>query len=301
MPYPGECASVFTSVLYTASTILFSRGGQRVGSATVNAVRLGGALVAMFILHLAVAGTWFPVQAGVVRFAFLGISGLIGFALGDALLFEAYLQLGPRLAVLVYTLWPVFAAVTAWACLGEAMGPAKALGMLVTLGGVALVVSARSATPRPDRAGSRRHSLGVLLAVGASAGQAIGFILAKLGMVGGFSPVSANLIRVTAGVLSLYTWQALRGELVSNLGKLRDTRAATLIGLGSLVGPVSGVVLSLYAINHARYLGVASTLMSLSPVMLLPYAWLVEKEPLSLRATVGTLVTVAGTGAMFLV
>jgi drug/metabolite transporter (DMT)-like permease len=41
--------------------------------------------------------------------------------------------------------------------------------------------------------------------------------------------------------------------------------------------------------------------MSLSPVMLLPYAWLVEKEPLSLRATVGTLVTVAGTGTMFLV
>jgi drug/metabolite transporter (DMT)-like permease len=143
--------------------------------------------------------------------------------------------------------------------------------------------------------------MGVLLSVGAAAGQAVGFILAKVGMAGGFSPISANLIRVIAGALGLYTWQALRRTLVPNFSKLKDARAALLIGLGTLCGPVIGVVMSLYSINHSQYLGVASTLMSLSPVMLLPFAWLVEKEPVGLRATVGTLVCLGGTAAMFLV
>jgi len=64
---------------------------------------------------------------------------------------------------------------------------------------------------------------------------------------------------------------------------------------------VIGVVLSLYAINHARYLGVASTIMSLSPVMILPFAVFVEKERVGVWAVLGTIVSIAGAGAMFLI
>jgi drug/metabolite transporter (DMT)-like permease len=120
-------------------------------------------------------------------------------------------------------------------------------------------------------------------------------------MAGGFSPISANLIRVSAGALALWTWQILRGDLVPNLRKLKDTHAATLIAFGALAGPVIGVVLSLYAINHARYLGVASTLMSLSPVMLLPFAVFVEKERVGFLAIAGTVISIAGAAAMFLI
>jgi drug/metabolite transporter (DMT)-like permease len=301
MLYLGETASLLCSVSFAATAILFGRAGERVGSATVNLLRLGGALVAMFALHLAMTGTWFPAHAGLDRIALMGVSGLIGFALGDALLFEAYVQLGPRLTVLIFTLWPVFAALMAWSFLAETMGLGKAVGMLVTLAGIALVVSKRDSGSLPARIAPRHYVLGVLLAIGGAAGQAIGFILAKVGMAGGLSPIGANLIRVIAGALGLWTWQALAGHLVPNLAKLKDARAVLLIGIGTLVGPVVGIVASLYAINHAQYLGVASTLMSLSPVMLLPFAWFVEKERISLRATVGTLVCLGGTAAMFLV
>ena len=40
----GELASLLTSVLYTATALVFTRAGRRVGSATVNLVRLGMAL-----------------------------------------------------------------------------------------------------------------------------------------------------------------------------------------------------------------------------------------------------------------
>lgn len=303
MPYPGEIASLLTAVCFTVTAVLFTKAGQRVGSSTVNLLRLGLALPVMVILNLVLAGSPFPFSAGPARFIWLGLSGLIGFALGDALLFEAYLLLGARLTVLTFTTWPGFAALMAWAFLGQAMGVLRICAMLATLGGIAMVVAAKgkSGPPLPRQAaGARRFTLGLLLALGGALGQAVGFILAKFGMTGGFSPVSANLIRVCAGCLALWTWQSLRGELVPNIRKLKDTHAALLIGLAALFGPVLGVVLSLFAINHSRSLGMASTLMSLTPVLILPFSVLVEKERIGLVAAAGTLITIGGAAAMFL-
>jgi len=299
MPYLGEFASLLTALCWSTNAVLFARAGRRVGSVTVNVVRLGLAVVVMFLLHLAMAGSLFPIHAGWARFAWLGISGLIGFALGDAFLFEAYVLLGARLAVLVFTLWPVLAALMAWAFLGQRMGLAKAVAMVVTLGGIAMVVAEKGRS-QPGQGRPRRLVLGLAMGLAGAGGQALGFVLSKVGMAGGFSPISANLIRVCAGALALWSWQALKGDLAPNLRKLRDGHAATLIGLGALFGPVAGVVLSLYAINHARYLGVASTIMSLSPVLLLPFSVLVEKERVGYLAVGGTLVAIVGGASMFL-
>jgi drug/metabolite transporter (DMT)-like permease len=299
MPYLGELASLVTALCWASNAVLFSRAGRRVGSATVNATRLAVALGVMVILHLVLVGGLFPYAAGPARLAWLGASGLIGFALGDALLFEAYVLLGPRVAVLIYTLWPVCAALMAWAFLGQAMGWPKVAAMLVTLGGIALVVTEKSRSAR-GQARPRRFGLGLGLALGGAVGQAVGFIFSKIGMAGGFSPISANLIRVCAGASALWAWQILRRELVPNFLKLKDARAVLLIALGALAGPVIGVVLSLYAINHARYLGVASTIMSLSPVMLLPFSVFVEKERVGVAAVLGTVISIAGAAAMFL-
>ena len=144
MPYLGEIASLFTAMCWSTNAVLFARAGRRVGSSTVNVIRIAMALLVMVLLHLVLVGSLFPASAGWVRFAWLGVSGLIGFALGDALLFEAYVLLGPRVAVLIYTMWPVFAALMAWAFLGQAMGWIKACAMVVTLAGIALVVAEKA-------------------------------------------------------------------------------------------------------------------------------------------------------------
>ena len=140
IPYLGEVVSLLTAVCWSATALFFSRAAKRVGSPAVNLARLSMALGAMLVLHTAIYGRPFPLEAGPVRIAWLAASGLIGFSLGDALLYEAYVILGPRLAMLIMTLWPVFAALMAWAFLGQTMGAAKVVSMLVTLGGIALVV-----------------------------------------------------------------------------------------------------------------------------------------------------------------
>lgn len=139
----------------------------------------------------------------------------------------------------------------------------------------------------------------VLLALGGALGQAIGFLLSKYGLADGFSPISANLIRVGAGTLALSIWLFLRGQMRENILRLKDRRAFSLITLGALTGPVLGVVLSLYAISHAKSLGVASTLMSLSPVILLPLSAFAFKERISPRAILGTFITLVGAAGLF--
>ncbi|HWQ10229.1 MAG TPA: DMT family transporter, partial [Holophaga sp.] len=163
IPYLGEVVSLLTAVCWSTNAVFFARAGRRVGSPTVNVARLGIALPTMLVLHLALYGTPFPFHAGAARLGWLAASGLIGFSLGDALLFEALVLLGPRLAMLIMTLWPVFAAVMAWAFLGQAMTFPKVLAMIVTLGGIALVVAENGGSAADERK-PRRYGLGLLLA-----------------------------------------------------------------------------------------------------------------------------------------
>jgi drug/metabolite transporter (DMT)-like permease len=297
MRHSGEIAALLTAICWSTNSVLFAMAGRRVGSATVNVVRLAMAWLFLLGLSALLTGSPFPFDAGGKRLAWLAVSGLIGFAVGDAVLFEALVRIGPRLSMLVMTLWPVMSAILAWLFLGQGLGAAKLVAMLVTLGGIAVVVAERSGDgPAID---PRQRWSGLLLALGGAAGQAIGFLFSRFGLEGGLHPVPANVVRASAGLAALAAWQLARGSLAGNFRRLEDRRATLLIAAGALSGPVAGVVLSLYAAAHASSLGVASTLMSLSPVILLPVSALFLGERLSLRAVLGTLVTVAGAAGLF--
>jgi drug/metabolite transporter (DMT)-like permease len=253
------------------------------------------AWVALVLLHLAIYGSPFPFHAGGGRLGWLALSGLIGFALGDAVLFEAFLLIGPRLAMLIMTLSPIFSAVLAWLFLHQTMGWGKIGAMVVTLLGIAWVVGG------DEENGAHPHLWrGVLLGIGGAMGQSVGLVFSKFGLAGDFPPISANLIRVTAGVIALLIYFGATGLLRGSLGALRDGRATAFIGLGAVTGPVLGVVLSLIAIAKAP-MGVAATLMSLSPVLLLPVAHFVFKEKVGGHAILGTLLALAGAAALFFV
>jgi drug/metabolite transporter (DMT)-like permease len=298
MTYIGELASILTAFCWSANSVFFTLAGRRVGSQAVNIVRLWIALLAMVAIHLLLYRSPFPFHAGSAALTWLGLSGLVGFAVGDALLFEAFVRLGPRLSMLVMTLWPVLGALLAWAFLGERMGAAKVAAMAVTLGGIALVVSERASTP--DEGKPHHAATGVLLALGGAFCQAVGFLWSKVGMSHGLGPIPANLIRVSAGVMALTLWLGLRGQGLEPFLRMRDRRAFGFIALGGLTGPVLGVILSLVAVAKAQHLGVASTLMSLSPVILLPVSAIFFKERISPRAILGTAITLAGAAGLFL-
>ena len=295
MTYAGEAAALLTALCWSLNSVCFTVAGRRVGSAAVNIGRLLMAWVVLVLVHLTLYGSLFPMQAGSSRLGWLGVSGLIGFALGDAVLFEAFVLIGARLAMLLMTLSPIFSALLAWLFLGQSLSLAKLVAMVVTLGGIAWVVWGEG-----DHEAHPHLARGILLGVGGALGQSIGLVCSKFGLAGGFPPVSANLIRVTAGVAALLLYFVATGRLRGSLNSLRDGRATAFIGLGAVTGPVLGVVLSLIAIAKAP-MGVAATLMSLSPILLLPVSHFVFKEKVGGHAVLGTLLALAGAAALFFV
>lgn len=297
----GEIAGLLTSVCWSFNSVVFTLAGRRVGAAAVNALRLWIAVPALMLIHWLLYSSLFPFAVEPGRLLYLGLSGLVGFVIGDAMLFESFLLIGPRLAMLLALLVPVFGAALAWAFLGESLPPLELAAIAVTLAGIAWVVSeGRNGAAAAEARSERRFALGIWLAVGGAAGQALGLLLSRQGLAGGYSAVSATLLRVSAASLILALAALLRGTLRATLGKMRDRRALLEISAGALTGPALGVVLSLVAIARAS-IGVASTLMSLTPVLLLPVSHFLFKERITPRAVAGTVVALLGVMLLFLV
>jgi drug/metabolite transporter (DMT)-like permease len=141
----GEIAALLTAILWAFNSVVFTLAGRRVGAVTVNLVRLWVAIPALLLLHRFLHGTIFPYDIEPHRFFYLGFSGLIGFVVGDGMLFESFLLIGPRRAMLLSLLAPVFGAVMAWVWLKERLLPLEIVSILVIIGGIAWVVGERRA------------------------------------------------------------------------------------------------------------------------------------------------------------
>jgi drug/metabolite transporter (DMT)-like permease len=159
------------------------------------------------------------------------------------------------------------------------------------------VVLSHEEPPDTPRGHTRR---GVLFGILAALGQAIGLVLSKQGMFGEFSPFQANAIRMLAAVLFTWAWTLMDGKAGATITALREKpRVIGLIALGALVGPLLGVSSSLLAVQHAE-IGVASTLMALPPVLVLPISYFVFKEKVGWQAVAGTVLAIAGVAVLFL-
>jgi drug/metabolite transporter (DMT)-like permease len=295
----GEIAALATSFCWSLTSIQFTLAGQRVGSGVVNRTRLVLAMVYLSLAHLLLYGELWPIHAEPFRWGWLGLSATIGLVLGDACLFQAFLLIGTRRAVLISTLVPVITTLLAWGWLGETLNLAEMGAVLLTVVGVAWVVSER----QPEQGGSveskRQYALGVLLGLGFALGQALGLVIAKQGLVGDFPSLSAALIRmmVATGVIWLLT--LARGQVGATWPALRDNRVRLFIAGGAVTGPFVGVWLSMVAVQRA-HVGIASTLMSLSPIILIPLAHWIFHERISPRSVAGTVVALAGATIIFL-
>ena len=296
----GEIAALFTSVCWAFNSVVFTRAGKRVGAVTVNYLRLWIAFPALLLIHWLLFSTPFPFAIEPSRFLYLGVSGLIGFVIGDTMLFESFLLIGPRRAMLLALLVPVCGSLLAWVFLGEKLLAMELISMLVTIGGIAWVVAEKTAPAAAlNSREPRKYRLGVLLAVGGAIGQAVGLLFSRLGLADGYSAISATLVRVSVSALVLAVLSLIQGKFHSHLVKMKDKKALLEISAGAVTGPVLGVALSLVAIAHA-HIGVASTLMSLTPVFLLPVSYFLFKEKITSRAIIGTLIALLGVILLFL-
>lgn len=301
MPFVGELAAIGTSLCFSFGSVLFTRAGHEIGSPLVNRTRLLVSVVLVMLWHTLTFGQPLPLDAAGERWFWLGLSGFIGFALGDAFLFQSFVMVGPRLAMLMMALAPVLAAILAAVFLQETLVPLELLGIGITLGGIIIVISERQAKngAEPAPGDTRRYVIGLLCGFGGAVGQAGGLILSKLGLAGGFPALSGNIIRLVVAMLIIWALAIANRQLISSYKTLRtNPRALLLLTGGAILGPVLGVWLSLVAVQNTN-VGVASTLSSLMPIFLIPISYFAFGERVTKQAIIGTAVAFAGMVVLF--
>jgi drug/metabolite transporter (DMT)-like permease len=293
---PDEAFALGSAVLWALASVLFTVEGRTTSPAVMNAVKSMGASLVFALVILAgpigplgrPAGALFP-AAGVSLV--LVLSGLIGIALGDTCYFESLARIGVRRSMMISLLAPVFTAAAA-AIAGQPLPGIKGFaGILLTLGGILLVV--RVAPVRGDAPVLRRHGIGAWgFGVMAALCHAIGIVLTK-DAIGQSGVLPASLLRLLAGGLGVLAFELLRGRGVG-------LPAAVVRGFTRprlVLATFLGTVLAFYLFQVAVLLGsppVTAALCATSPILVAPIAarWLGERMPWT--AALGTLLAVGG-------
>ena len=297
MRFIGESAALFTSFCWSLSAVGFSMAGHKFDSTTINRIRVSLAFIALMVINQVLYGQALPINATAEHWTWLMLSGVVGLAIGDFFLFRSYQLVGPRIGLLLLSLAPVYSAIIAWAFLGESLTIREVLGIAVTLGGIGWVVLAKpgdNGTSSPQTASPK----GILYGAIAALGQSVGMVLSRQGMHGDFPPFAGTLIRITAAILFLWIAALFQGNAKASIQKAIQFPASFgWVAFGAFFGPVIGVSASLLSIQHAN-LGVASTLMALPPVFMLPISYFFFKERFGWQAVAGTLLAIAGVGVL---
>lgn len=289
-------------MFWTVTALAFEAASRKIGSMTVNLLRLIAGFTFLTIFTWIYRGSLLPVDASPHAWLYLTLSGLIGFVFGDLCLFQAFVVIGARVSMLLMALAPPLTALIGWIILGETLSPVSWLGMTLTITGIALVVLKREPDERKTN-GFRKMKLnypmwGILLGLGGALGQAGGLVLSKVGMQG-YDTFAATQIRVIAGIGGFSAIFFIMHLWKDAFRALTNRKAMMQLTLGAFFGPFLGVSFSLLAIKYADT-GIAATIMALVPVLIIPPSVILRKEKVTIKEIAGAILAVAGVSLFFL-
>lgn len=298
----GEFAALMTALFWTVTSMSFEAAGKKIGSLSVNLIRLFMALVIYSVYLHFTRGMAFSIDASLHAWIWLSLSGIIGFAVGDLLLFQAFVVVGARISMLIMSLVPPLTALIGWMILGETLSLQSIGGMAMTISGIVLVVMKRQS---PQLNSAKKNKLkfsyplaGILLAFGGAVGQSVGLVLSKYGMKD-YDAFAASQIRVFAGFISFIVLFFVMNRWNKVWQAVRNKKGMLFTGIGSVFGPFLGVSFSLLAVQNTST-GIAATIMSIVPVLIIPAAVLFFKEKVNLKEVLGALLAVGGVALLFL-
>ncbi|WP_137931818.1 DMT family transporter [Mesorhizobium comanense] len=307
--YLSEMLSIGAALCIATSGMLAGELIGRIDALTLTRLQTVAVTIATAIAATAVGG-WAglaPWQAG-----YLAASGVFGIFIASSAYISSIFALGPRLALLVFSLTSPFALVMGYFFLGETVGPVKLAGVALVISGIVLaILFGRAARVQPEGIfptppiqapvlPPRQMTLPVGLALGlvAALGQAAGALVARPVMASGVNPFTAMAIRT--GVSGALFLLLLVVPLPAVAKRPRPSARTIGIGIcGALIGTGMGMSLIMAALAGGK-VGIVSTLSSLSPVLVLPMVWLRTGHRPPGPAWAGAVLAFAGTSLIAL-
>ncbi len=300
----GELIALLTAVFWTITSLAFQQATRRAGSISVNVIRLVLALLVYALISQITRGLYLPFDASTHQWIWMSVSGLVGFVFGDYFLLKSYEFISARITMLIMSLSAPLASVISFFVLGETLSALSLLAMFITLFGIVLVITEKKKLD-DEKMGKKSRKLqlsfsprGLVFAFLGTVGQASGLVLSKYGMQD-YNVFAATQIRIIAGtfgfiilVTAIKRWSKVKQAVI-------DKGAMKYIIIGSVFGPFLGVYASLLAIKYTT-IGIASTIMAIIPVLIIPPAILLYKEKVTVKEIIGAVIALIGIVLFFI-
>lgn len=293
----GELAALGAAFSFSITSICYTFAGRKISAISAMALSLPISWCVIVLIHYLMFGEFVPLSASLDRWFNLSISGILAFVFSAYFMLNAYQYIGPRLTMLLMSVTPVLGAILAWIFLGQRLPTNSSIGIMIVIVGIVSVVIERNT--EKEKVVQRDMRRGLLFAYLATMAQASSFIFSTQGISDGFPPFSATLIRLTAGLVTLWIFIAFQGKIHSTLSLFQgDVQLVAQLTAAAISGHVIAGSLLLLAFQFIT-VGVATTLAHTTAIMLIPLSYLIFKEKISLQAVIGTIVTIVGIAILF--
>ncbi|MBV6621765.1 MAG: DMT family transporter [Rivularia sp. (in: Bacteria)] len=292
--FSGEVAALSAACLWSIASVVYSKLGARIPPLQLNLIK-GIIAIALFLFTILAKGELFP-SIATLPMCLLLSSGVIGISLGDTLFFNTINSLGARRALLMQTLTSPMSAIFGLIFLQEKLNALAWCGILVTILGVAWVVSER--TTDIKNISTIEFKKGIVFGLLTALSGAIGAVLSRSAIADTvISPLWAALLRLSAGTLILLIWKLSKSQTSFRLNDLLDSRVIFGTFFAAFCGTYLGIWLQQTAIKLTS-VGIASTLLQTSPIFVIPFA-ISMGEKVSIRAILGVFISITGIALLF--
>ena len=291
--YLGEIAALSAALLWAICSIVYGRLGLKIPPLQLNLYK-GIMAIAFIVLTLIVRGTTLA-NLSWHTLALLFSSGAIGIGLGDTAYFSALNSLGARRTLLLETTSPPIGALLAFIFIGEQLSPLSWCGILLTIFGVAWVIS--EGNPINNKAISTR---GIVWGILAAIAQAVGSVISRFALISSsITPLESSLIRLVGGtaivVVLLFLSSKAKPTKVQVDLSLKSLGVIAIAAMGSTY---LGIWLQQTALKYAPT-GIAQTFLATSPLFILPIVAL-QGERINLPSILGVLISLSGISLIFI-
>jgi drug/metabolite transporter (DMT)-like permease len=283
----GEACALGAALCWSVSLILF-KSSDEVSPMAMNLFK-NLVAIALLAVTLAFLGHGLDLERSSADWARLAVSGVLGIAVADTLIFIALQRLGAGLLAVVDTAYAPTMVALSVVALGERPSGAFALGGLLVLAGVLVAIFEKpSGPPRP------RGELASGIAIGLTGILVMGFgvMLAKPVVERGHL-VEVSLVRLMAGAASQLVWVAVFPAQRGALAVLKPGPAWRRLGPAAFLSAYLSMLLWLGGFKWTTA-SRASVLNQLTTVLTIVFARVFLGETLTARRAAGAAVAVAG-------
>lgn len=289
--------SLLAALCWALASLISADISRKLGGIAFNRIRLIFVSI-MLISFASFENSWSSINNDFLIPILL--SGVIGIFLGDTFLFMALQRIGPRRNNILFALAAPFTIILNIIFLKQQMTFNDLLGCFIVFFGVVIAIAYGTSKNNQHRWENIEGSIliGIIFAILAALGQAIGIIIMKPILNAGADPIASAAIRTTISALMLSSTYFINYPILKDKSKISLPIIFKTI-LSGFLGMALGMSLLLIALQKGDA-GIVVTLSSTSPIIILFLLWIFTKKIPTKGAWGGAFIAIVGTSIIFL-